>query len=210
MIKRWVEFTNEDFTEDTLSANNNIYNTYYDRNKDSKQDRRKVVAWEVPRSQFTNFSMVSRFIKSGDSLLDYGCGIGDFITHLKGRGVKVSDYLGVDINPNFIRMAKESYPDNNFQLINKIEDVNGNWDVICAIGVFSWSIKKDEFVKTINRLYELCNKYVLITCNFGFTNWETKYIKYDYDTFESLFPDFKFDFDLSGDMTLSVKINKKM
>ena len=34
--------------------------------------------------------------------------------------IETNNYLGVDINHNFIKLAKESYPDHNFKQIRKI------------------------------------------------------------------------------------------
>lgn len=200
----------EEFTKNTIYMNNSTYNDYL-----GNRLRSNKVAWEE-LSQLKNYNLVSDFIKSGDSVLDYGCGIGDFIKHLSDKKIKISDYLGVDINENYIKLAKESYKNKNFKTIKNVGQVTGKWDVVCAIGVFTWYITKEEFIKTIGKLHELSNKYVLITTlksdrEHGLNFWKTTYRYYSEEIFTDLFPDMNFEFKTvsgSGEPTLLIKINK--
>lgn len=209
----------EEFTYKTISINNTEYNTFFDRYKD--KDRSSVVAWLLPGSQEKNFKMVRKHINNGDSLLDYGCGIGDFIKNLEDNNIVISDYMGVDINQNFINIAKETYPENNFKLITSVNDIQGKWDTVCAIGVFTWFITKEEFIQTIEKLYDSCNKQVLITVLNGDTPydykdyddydeddfWNEEYRYYSKKLFKTLFPNFKFKFEYK-DNTMLICITK--
>ncbi len=218
MIKKWIDFIKEEFTQDTIDINNTEYLKYYNRNKDISNSRERMVAWDAPRSQTVNFDMVSKYIRNGDSVLDYGCGIGDFIKYI-GEKKKISKYLGVDINPQFIETAIESYPDNDFQLIKSVDDINGKFDVICAIGVFTWYITKEDFINTINKLHEKCNKSVVLTCLYDshikLSNesesdryWKSTYRKYNKGIFKKLFPDLKIKFGYDDSTTMIVIIEK--
>ena len=217
---KYIMRFNEEFTEETLSKNNREYDGYYSKYNDGS--REKTVAWSDKNSQTKNFKMVSNYISNNDSILDYGCGIGDFIKHLS-KNKSISDYLGVDINKNFINSAETYYPDNKFQLIKNVNDISGKWDSVCAIGVFTWFITKNDFIETINKLYEICNKQLLITClynidiNYNDENyWKYNYREYNEDMFIEFFPNLKIEFihhsgreaypGASG--TMLVKINK--
>ncbi len=200
----------EEFTDETLSKNNYEYDSYF-RNAKSRSNK---VAWGEPRSQIKNFNIVSKFINDGDSVLDYGCGIGDFVRYLD-RNKNISNYLGVDINSNFINMAKKDYPDNNFQLIKDVNEIKGKWDSVCVIGVFTWFITKDDFINTINKLYDICNKQVLITCLFddlvsdNEKYWKSNYREYSQELFTELFPNFNIKFiHHKTSNTMLVKITK--
>ena len=162
VIKLYEEFTNK-----TLTINRDEYDLYFNGYKDS-DDKSKMLMWMAEGSQEQNFEIVSRYIKSNDSLLDYGCGTGDFITYLNSRDIIVSDYFGVDINKNFIDTAIKTHVGYKYEMISDIDDVYGNWDIVASIGVFTWYIERDEFIRTIRRLYDLANKEVLITCNRGY------------------------------------------
>lgn len=206
----------EEFTEETLKTNNDTYNNYLRKSS----NRSGMVAWERPRSQDVNFRFITKYLNDNDSILDYGCGIGDFIKYLE-KYKKISDYLGVDINDNFINMAKKDYPNNEFQLIKNVNEIKGKWDSVCAIGVFTWFITKNDFINTIHKLYEVCNKQVLITClydAFAYDSksnireqsyWLSKYRQYNEELFTELFPDYNIEFIIHArqDMML-VKINK--
>ena len=226
----------EEFKSSTLNINNSEYDNYYNTHKTKK--RHDIVAWGVEGSQEKNFKLVSKYIKNNDSLLDYGCGIGDLISYLNTNNIEIKDYLGVDINNNFINMAKETYPDNNFKLINNVNQINGKWDIITAVGVFTWFIDRDDFIETINKLHDLSNKEVLITCLYGNefwdyddesdysfddngnyiyeegelveneSYWEYQYRNYDENMFKYLFPNLKMEFDHNSSDTMLVRIIK--
>ncbi len=59
-------------------------------------------------------------IESGDSVLDLGCGFGDFLLYCQNKGLKV-DYLGVDINPLLISEARNRFPHGKFE-VRDIQD----------------------------------------------------------------------------------------
>jgi 2-polyprenyl-3-methyl-5-hydroxy-6-metoxy-1,4-benzoquinol methylase len=217
---RWLKLW-EAFSSETLNTNISCYNKYVNN---YKNDRAKMVAWVEEESQIKNFRMVFGEISNGDSILDYGCGIGDFISFLNDNGRKISDYLGVDINDNYIEIAKKSYPGYDFKTISGIEDLSGNFDVVCAIGVFTWFITKEDFIKTINKLVEISNKSVVLTLLYGKTPyddisnkediddyWKSTYKKFDENLFYKLFPDlnFKFYIDDLSVKTIKVTIIKK-
>lgn len=213
----------EEFTDKTLKSNNKLYNQFYRDYKDDDSERSSIVAWVARGSQERNFKMVSKYIKNGETLLDYGCGVGDFIRYLKDNDIKISNYFGVDINSNFIKMAKKTYPNYNFKVIKDIKDIeiNNNWDTVCAIGVFTWYITKEEFIDTINKLYKICNKQLILTLLSGETPydyddfskeeeneyWNKEYKDYSPLLFETLFPNFNISYSVNS-KTLLIKINK--
>ena len=52
---------------------------------------------------------------AGASILDVGCGVGDFYGHLADRKISC-DYLGVDLAPEMIGRATEKYPAGRFEV----------------------------------------------------------------------------------------------
>lgn len=210
VIKLYEEFTNK-----TLNINNSEYGLYFDGYKDD-EDESKVVMWMTEGSQEANFSMVSKYIKSGNSVLDYGCGVGGFVKHLESKGIIVSDYLGVDINEKFIDTATEKHKEYKFKHITDSDELSDKWDDVVVIGVFTWYIERDEFIRTINKLYDIANNQLLITCNLGnFEDnkyfWKKEYRFYNEKIFLKLFPDYNITFDYdknNNNTTLLVKIIK--
>lgn len=212
-VKLFNEFKNE-----TILKNNRKYNQFYSTYKnelEKKSSRPNIVAWGAPESQVDNFKLVSKYIEKGETLLDFGCGIGDFIEHLGDIDKYPSNYLGVDINRNYIEIASESYPDNKFKLIRSIDDIGEEkWNNICAIGVFTWYIDKEDFINIINKLYNSCNKNLLLTFlyrkNIKYDDdfWNSKYRYYNEELFKTLFPNYNIQYELnSTNSTLLVKIS---
>lgn len=207
---------NEYFNTDTINFNNTEYKKYLNR---SGGNRSSMVAWEVPQSQIKNFDMVSKFINNNDSLLDYGCGVGDFVKYLEeDKNINLSKYKGVDINDEFIKIAEETYPNKDFQVIKGVDDIEGKFDIVCAIGVFTWYITREDFINTINHLHSICNKRLILTCLYAnkYTEvedndkyWSSKYRKYKINLFKKLFPNLKFKFKVNPEEdTLLVIIEK--
>jgi cyclopropane fatty-acyl-phospholipid synthase-like methyltransferase len=184
----------EDYTaKGTLGKNRQLYTNLYDFyiNSDDNKNREKIVAWMGKGSQKKNFSYVIPHLENGDYILDYGCGIGDLIPALENN-LDYFSYVGVDINAKFIKEAERSYPDYPFYKIDSAHEIERKYDVIVAIGVFTWFITKKDFEQTIRHLYSICNQKLIITCihsSITRHSWTSTYRGYDEDIFLEIFPE---------------------
>lgn len=70
------------------------------------------------------------------SILDYGCGLGQMASYIKQTFPK-ANYLGVDIVEEFISENNAKYDFGRFEIIRDCYDINENYDVITAAGVFN-------------------------------------------------------------------------
>ena len=96
----------------------------------------------------------------GKSIIDLGCGRGDFYTFLKSRGIYVS-YTGIDINENFIKEAETSHPEATFLVCDiEEEEIPERFDIALAIGVFNLRVAgiRQSMVNTLKRLFGLCQE----------------------------------------------------
>lgn len=83
-------------------------------------------AGSVGWSDYLQVLLFEKFIKlfvehprdNDCTLLDVGCGVGDFSHFISSHGIKNIKYTGIDILPEMIAAAKKKYPLNNF----KVED----------------------------------------------------------------------------------------
>ncbi|WP_169727522.1 class I SAM-dependent methyltransferase [Granulosicoccus antarcticus] len=97
---------------------------------------------------------------SNSSLLDVGCGAGDFLHHLRQRDLNVS-YTGTDISANMINTCQSRFPEQEFLHLD-IADIEANrkFDYVVSFGIHNikidsgWEILKEYTAKQ----FELCRK----------------------------------------------------
>ncbi len=87
---------------------------------------------------------------SNKEILDYGCGEGWLCNDLRQKGANV---LGVDISEEFIKIAKQKFPEINFEVIeDKIFCPNNKFDgVICNIVLHT----TERYKQIIDEIYRV-------------------------------------------------------
>ena len=126
-------------------------------------DRPEALRW-TPQGQLRRYHMLADIAAARDlnnaTVLDYGCGTGDFYKFLTRRGINVK-YTGVDINENFISLAKSKYPECVFKVMNADDDrFEGFYDYIFICGVFNLEVPgvNDDMKNALVTLFKHCNK----------------------------------------------------
>jgi len=132
-------------------------------------DRPEALRW-TPHGQLKRYHMLADIAPARDlenaTVLDYGCGTGDFYQFLKRRGITVK-YTGVDINENFISLAKNKYPECTFKVMNADDDAfDGSYDYIFICGVFNLRVPgvEDDMKEALVTLFKHCNKGLALNC----------------------------------------------
>ena len=95
------------------------------------------------------------------SILDVGCGFGDFYGFLLKKGVRGFTYIGLDINPHFVDAAASLYPDAEFRTVNIADaHMERGIDYGFASGLFNDKLDDNEaFVKQgLDMLNTHCRK----------------------------------------------------
>ena len=68
----------------------------------------KSLAYSGEKSQKIKFNIVTEVgIEDNCSVLDVGCGFGDYFNYLKQKGIKNVKYCGIDISNKIVDFAKE-------------------------------------------------------------------------------------------------------
>jgi SAM-dependent methyltransferase len=155
-----MTFTRED-TMDPYSKDQIL--SFYNFHLKKFGDRPEALRW-TPQGQLKRYHMLVDIAPAQDlnnaTVLDYGCGTGDFYKFLKRRGINVK-YTGVDINENFIRLAKSKYPECTFKVMNADDDqFEGFYDYIFICGVFNLQVPgvDDDMKNALVTLFEHCNR----------------------------------------------------
>ncbi|MFH1188521.1 MAG: class I SAM-dependent methyltransferase [bacterium] len=100
---------------------------FYDAAATSFSDTRKY--W------WDDLQFISRYVKSYNTVLDFGCGNGRFLHFC---AIPPKKYLGVDISANLIELAQTMHPTHRFIKIDdgKMSEIKEKFDAVVSIAVF--------------------------------------------------------------------------
>ena len=75
-----------------------------------EMDSSEIVGWmDGKKNQLKRFdTLLDIGVKNGDTILDFGCGVGHMIEHINDIGLRVN-YTGIDLNKDAIRKAKTAF-----------------------------------------------------------------------------------------------------
>lgn len=126
---------------------NNIISAYYkDKMKDSEPDYR-VHGWESEEAVRERYEVLFRAVDlNGKSLLDAGCGTGALLDEIRNRKIRCG-YLGIDILPEMVTMARKRRPDGSFLCLDLSEENpfdRNCFDVVYASGMFNLNTGDNE------------------------------------------------------------------
>ncbi len=94
-------------------------------------------------------------IKSA-SMLDFGCGSGDFIVYFSD---KVKNIVGYDISDEILKVARERCKNlSNVSFENDLSKVKGKFDIVLSITVLQHILDDDELKESLRKIGDLCNK----------------------------------------------------
>lgn len=112
--------------------------SFYDKNLQLHGDRPEALRWS-PEGQRARYCLMLEVAQSlgGRRVLDYGCGKGDFYGFLRDRGIDLT-YVGMDINPKLIDLARSKYPGCDFRVFDIEEQpLRETFDYVFLCGVFN-------------------------------------------------------------------------
>ncbi|MBI5699880.1 methyltransferase domain-containing protein [Candidatus Saganbacteria bacterium] len=122
--------------------------------------------WKSPESQGIRYRIFEDLIfmmgeREGFSVLDVGCGFGDFFGHLKKGGFKF-DYTGYDISYKIVDRAARKYPEANFEVRDILNDPDPQkFDFVFCCGALNINFEDApshlEYARSmLLRMFELC------------------------------------------------------
>jgi len=139
--------------------------SFYNRHLKDFGDKPQAVGW-TPAGQLRRNEILLNIAGdfSGKTILDFGCGKGDFYGFLKDRGISVN-YSGIDVNENLIKLARSKFPEAEF-IATDIEEsgFNREFDLIFICGVFNLRIAGiEESMKNVLKiLFKLCREALYV------------------------------------------------
>lgn len=101
----------------------------------------RALGWGSREHQVARFAVAASMCDlGGKRVLDYGCGFGDLLGHLHGEGVTPAEFVGVDVNPDFIAVAGARYPGARFFVNDMASEGPTAWsaDVVVMLGLLNY------------------------------------------------------------------------
>ncbi|OIO68063.1 MAG: SAM-dependent methyltransferase [Zetaproteobacteria bacterium CG12_big_fil_rev_8_21_14_0_65_55_1124] len=120
--------------------------------------------WSSREIQELRFEVLAGIgIKSGDALLDVGCGFGDFKRWFERQGGELK-YTGIDLSPDLLAEAEKRHPDAEF-LCGDLFDMDfaeQSFDWVILSGALNEQLgDKGKYARrVIKRMFALCRKGV--------------------------------------------------
>jgi len=152
-----------------------IAHTYHQRLGETGDDYR-TVGWGSRESQQLRFEILSKDMNlSNKTILDVGCGLGDFFVYLKRHYTNI-EYIGIDICESFITTARKKFNTEsncNFYACDALKADFRDVDFCFASGSFSLAFEGiEKYVhKAIPHLFNLAKE----GCAFNFLSTQCDY-----------------------------------
>lgn len=89
------------------------------------------------------------------SVLDVGCGFGDFFGYLCDKGMRTR-YVGYDINPGLVKIAQEKYPEAEFEVRDIQIDPFPDFDFIVSSSTFNLRLSAQDNYEFIEEILSIC------------------------------------------------------
>lgn len=181
-------------------------------------DSPHIVGWSTRQTQHIRFAKLNEIgCLEHSSLLDVGCGVGDYWAYLHASDPTVK-YTGIDLNPRMILLAKKKYPEGVF-LHDSLEKVEQKYDYLMSSGAFNLALEDNPayLKEMIRKMVRAARKGVAFNAlsqyapyrmryrdlyyynpaevfDFCRQNWECVNLRHDY---------------LSNDFTIHIKLEKE-
>tara|TARA_R110000787_G_scaffold286340_1_gene404259 strand:+ start:2460 stop:3086 length:627 start_codon:yes stop_codon:yes gene_type:complete len=138
-----------------------VLDHYKPFSEDYDADDPRCVSWmDGKDNQWKRFAELFKIGTSeGDVILDWGCGTGGLVEFIKEHTLPIK-YVGVDINEEYIAMARRRFPERLF-LDGDIDQIQGeSVDWVFASGIFNVGYTIEEMVKVIGNAIPCARKGV--------------------------------------------------
>ncbi len=136
----------------------------------------KSLGW-IKGNQGIRFSALTEIgIMNNCKIYDIGCGFGDLFRFLKITS-KNFQYIGFELNPNLISMAKKKNQNTKFKLLDiEKEHIEGKCDWAIVSGLFNFKRKDNyKFIKKmIKKIFQSCKKGVAIDFLSTYVDYKNK------------------------------------
>lgn len=129
------------------------------------------VHWKNQQTQYKRFEVITTFLEheiKKSSLIDAGCGFGDYYGYLQSCHLLPQRYFGIDCEEAMIFHAKQNYPSCVFECKNILFDPLPLGDYYICSGALN-ILQYKEIKQFIKRIYDHSLKGIVFNYLKGFT-----------------------------------------
>lgn len=112
--------------------------------------------WGSKNRQYLRFEILTDLINkdlNNATIIDVGCGFGDYINYLEKNDIKIKSYLGIDCEGFMINLCTKKYKEYKFERIDITKDIIPNYDYLICSGALN-ILDKIEFYKAIENCFK--------------------------------------------------------
>lgn len=93
----------------------------------------------------------------GKSILDIGCGVGDFFARLQANQID-ADYFGIDLSPEMIARARERFSQARFTA-GDVASVSRRYDYTVAFAIHNIKVEhaRDILERSLRQQFDICD-----------------------------------------------------
>lgn len=153
---------------------------YYKKKFELHGHHEASLGWSKGKQFIRFYALTHAFNLENKTILDIGCGFGDFVKYAQENKVSYKNYLGIDLMSEFVEIAKKEHGQDqrNFFEVRNLNDLNeGEYDFAFASGIFGHKLFPSEeenylhIEKTIEKALSLTRESVA----FDFISDKTDY-----------------------------------
>ncbi|PLY07272.1 MAG: class I SAM-dependent methyltransferase [Arcobacter sp.] len=118
------------------------------------------VHWASKSRQYLRFEVLTNFIKKNvdnSTIIDVGCGFGDYLNYLNENQIKIKSYLGIDCEGFMINLCQKKYSQYKFEKIDILKDSIPSSDYLICSGALN-ILNEVEFFKAIEKCFKASKK----------------------------------------------------
>ncbi len=130
--------------------------SYYQANFKKFGVHENSLGWTKGKQSIRFHQLTKYFDLKDQALVDIGCGFGDILSFFQKQKISYGSYLGIDLVPEFVEVAKQSWPKDQFILANYLEHPLLPTDFTIASGIFGHRLyeSRDEQYRHVQKILE--------------------------------------------------------
>ncbi len=150
-------------------------------------EQAQTVGWRSRKQQEARFVMLNQIGNmSGSTVLDVGCGFGDFYIFLLGNNANPTQYTGIDIANDLIKFAQKKFekiPNVAFRHVSTDElslFPDRAFDYVLASGIFNYPVADNNTYvqRTLEQMYRICRKGVAVNMTTDYVDFQDRSLFY--------------------------------